>query len=418
MNKTAGTTSIAGDLFFTGTGQLTLTTANQIADTSNIIYDKAVNGGTIIINETVASITMINGNDTGAQVQAQNGFVVTGLLASHNSSVFAVASNHSGTVGGLSINGSSIIRIAANSNPSTLTVGTQGIAASGGTLQVGQGNNAFNAVLNLGGNVTTTGNLNITDGNFNGAQLRQINLSGDRVFEIGAFTTTTVAPDLSGVGGLIKEGQGVLTLTPASTSNYTGATIVNAGTLQVNGTLSGTSVIVDGGVLAGTGTITTSVLGLDLNLNGAITPGPAIPNGIGTLTINATGTEVNVADAGPGSLQFDLGLPLSSDRIILTGGVLNIGLGVLGFDNFAFTETTVLNAGDVFVLFDTSNPILGTLAVDSTGPMSGGLFGQLRVSLDGTDLELAVVPEPASGALLLASIAGLVGARRREKTKH
>ena len=415
LNKTAGTTSIAGDLLFTGTGQLTLTTANQIADTSNIVYDKAANGGTIIINETVASITMVNGNDAGAQVQAQNGFVVTGLLTSHNSSVFAVASNHSGTVGGLSINGSSVIRIAANSNASTLTIGPLGIAASGGTLQVGQGANAFDAVLNLGGGVTTTGNLNITDGNFTGAQLRQINLSGDRVFDIGTFTTTTVAPDLSGVGGLIKEGQGLLTLTPASTSNYTGATIINAGTLQVNGTLSGTSVIIDGGVLAGSGSITTSVLGLDLNVNGAITPGPAIPNGIGTLTINATGTEMNVADAGPGSLQFDLGLPFSSDRINLTGGGLNIGVGVLGFDNFLFTETTLLNAGDVFTLFDTASPILGTLAADSSGPMSGGLFGQLRVSLDGTDLELAVVPEPASGALLVASLAGIVSLRRRSR---
>ncbi len=413
LNKTAAITSIAGDLLFTGSGLLTLSTANQIADTSNIVYDKAVNGGTIIFNETVGSITMLNGNDAGAQVQAQNGFVVMGLLTGHNSSVFSVASNHSGAVGGLSLSGNTVMRLAANSNPSTLTVGSQGITASGGTIQVGQGTGAFNAVLNLGGNVTTTGDLNITDGNFTGTQLRQINLSGDRVFDIGAFTTTTVAPDLSGVGGIIKEGQGLLTLTPASGSDYTGATVVNAGTLQVNGTLSGTSVIIDGGVLAGTGTITTSVLGLDLNLNGAIAPGPAIPNGIGALTINATGTEVNVADVGPGSLLFDLGFPLSSDRIILTGGVLNIGAGVLGFGNFAFTETTVLNAGDVFVLFDTTSPIVGVLAGDSSGTMSGGLFGQIRVSLDGTDLELAVVPEPASGALLLASLAGVAGLRRR-----
>ena len=406
LNKTAGTNSIAGDILFTGSGLLTLTT-------SNIVYDKAVNGGTIIFNETVASITMLNGNDTGAQVQAQNGFVVTGLLTGNNSSVFSVASNHSGSVGGLSLSGSTVMRLAANSNPSTLTVGSQGITASGGTIQVGQGANAFDAVLNLGGNVTTTGNLSFTDGNFTGAQLRQINLSGDRVFDIGAFTTTTVAPDLAGVGGLIKEGQGLLTLTPASVSNYTGATVVNAGTLQVDGTLSGTSVVIDGGVLAGSGTITTSVFGLDLNANGAIAPGPAVPHGIGSLTIKATGTEVNNADAGPGSLLFDFGFPFSSDRILLSGGVLNIGVGVLGFDNFAFTETTILNAGDVFVLFDTPSPIVGTLAADFSGTMSGGLFGQVRISSDGTDLELAVVPEPASGALLLASIAGIATLRRR-----
>jgi len=80
-------------------------------------------------------------------------------------------------VGGLNISGNAIIRVAANGNPSTLNVGALGIAGNGGTVQVGQGTGAFDAVLNLDGNVTTTGDLNFTDGNFTGPQLRLISLN-------------------------------------------------------------------------------------------------------------------------------------------------------------------------------------------------------------------------------------------------
>jgi hypothetical protein len=176
-------------------------------------------------------------------------------------------------------------------------------------------------------------------------------------------------------------------------------------------------VVIDGGVLAGTGTITTGLLGLDLNAAGAIAPGPVTPGGIGALVFNATGAEVNIADVGAGGLRYDLSSPAFSDKITVTGGALNIGAGVLGFDNFAFNELALFNAGDIFILFDTPSPILGTVAADFTGPLGGGLFGQLRVSLDGTDLELTVVPEPAGATLIMAAITGLAGLRRRPNRK-
>jgi autotransporter family porin len=176
LNRTGGN-ALGGTINFTGTGGLTLSQANQIADTAIINYDKGTNGGSIVLNETVAAINVLNGNDVGAQVQAANGFNVTGLLTAMNTGLFSVASNATGSVGGLNISGSAIIRVAANGNPSTLNVGAMGITASGGTVQVGQGTGAFDATLNLEGNVTTTGDLNFTDGNFTGAQLRQISLN-------------------------------------------------------------------------------------------------------------------------------------------------------------------------------------------------------------------------------------------------
>jgi len=58
---------------------------------------------------------------------------------------------------------------------------------------------------------------------------------------------------MSGTGGLTKVGGGAFTLTGAST--YSGPTNVNAGILNVNGSLASTVFVNSGATLMGTGTI-------------------------------------------------------------------------------------------------------------------------------------------------------------------
>jgi autotransporter-associated beta strand protein len=219
LNKT-GVNAIGGNLLVTGTGGLAFLQVNQIADSSTVFYDKAANGGNITISETIGALSILNGADAAAQVLANNGFVATGLASVANTGVFAIASNHAASVGGLVLSQTGVVRIAANSGASTLNVGVSGISASGGIIQIGQGTGAFDAVLNLDGDVATTGNLSITDGGFTGANLRQLNLGAvNRTFNIGAATTTTIAADISGIGGIVKTGAGTLQLTAASASN-------------------------------------------------------------------------------------------------------------------------------------------------------------------------------------------------------
>jgi autotransporter-associated beta strand protein len=62
------------------------------------------------------------------------------------------------------------------------------------------------------------------------------------------------ASPLAGVGSFVQAGTGTTTLTAANT--YTGFTTVNAGTLLVNGSISGnTTQVFTGGTLGGTGTV-------------------------------------------------------------------------------------------------------------------------------------------------------------------
>lgn len=255
------------------TGVLTFSQPNQIADTTTVTYDKTINNGNLTFNqvETIGALTILNGNDTGAQVlsnTASFGFQVAGLVTVGNTGVYSVASNSSAGVGGLSLSGTATMRVSANSNPSTLNVGLLGIAGSGGTIQIGQGVGAFDAVLNLGGDVTTTGNLAFTDGGFTGGNLRQLNLgASNRAFTIAAGTTTTSAPDIAGTGGIIKAGNGTLQLTAASASNYTGPTVVVAGTFLTTPAQTAGSVIVGGGATFGVNLATagTTLSATDLN---------------------------------------------------------------------------------------------------------------------------------------------------------
>ncbi|WP_423827096.1 S8 family serine peptidase, partial [Serratia rubidaea] len=81
--------------------------------------------------------------------------------------------------------------------------------------------------------------------------------------------------DISGHGGLTKEGIGTLVLT--GNNSYSGPTLVNQGLLAVNGTLASDVTVQDGGVLGGSGRIGS----LTANAGATVAPG----NSIGTLNV-------------------------------------------------------------------------------------------------------------------------------------
>ena len=124
--------------------------------------------------------------------------------------------------------------------------------------------------------------------------------------------------DISGHGGLTKQGIGTLVLTGNNT--YSGPTLVNQGLLAVNGSLTSQVTVSNSGVLGGSG----SIGALTAKSGGTVAPG----NSIGTL---------NVA----GDVNFDAGSTYavelsntSSDRIVAGGkATLNGGTVTLALEN-------------------------------------------------------------------------------------
>lgn len=410
LNKTGA--NAVGNLTLTNTGGLTLSQAEQIADTATLTFNKT-SGNVIVGSETIAALDIIGGNEN-AQFQANTGFVVTGQ-ATMSTGVFSIASNHSASVGGLTMSGGTV-RIAANGNPSTLNVGASGINASGGLIQVGQGTGAFDAVLNLGGDFIATGSVNITDGNFSGTQKREINLGAvTRTFSVSDVAVVTVAPDIAGTGGLTKMGAGTLVLAAGSASTYTGATSVTEGVMEIVGSISGTSKVdvAATATLSGIGSINPAPGGhVKILAGGKLSPGPSV----GPLTVNLTGggeldISLGVAALNSQALLFNLDSPFFSDLVLVNGGALRIGDGVLEFDDFAFTPEFNFDPTGTYTLFDGTSPIIGSLGAGLIGTINGQAF-QLQFGDSGNDLLLASIPEPTVAISLLAGLA-ILGRRRR-----
>ncbi len=124
-----------------------------------------------------------------------------------------------------------------------------------------------------GGTTINSGMLQLGNGGASGSILGDVVDNG--VLAFNRSDTYTFGGAISGTGGVLQFGTGNTILTAANT--YSGPTLVNGGTLSVNGSIASSPVFVNfGGTLGGNGTVgPTTVLG-------TLSPG----NSVGTLTVN------------------------------------------------------------------------------------------------------------------------------------
>jgi autotransporter-associated beta strand protein len=194
--------------------------------------------------------------------------------------------------------------------------------------------------LDLFANSLTVGSLSGSNGTITST------VPGSVAFTAGGAADTTFGgsiQDGAASVSFIKQGTGTLTLTGLHT--YTGLTNLNAGGLEVNGSIS-SSMVVGGGVLGGTG-----ILGPVTLTAGAIAPG-------GSAGILSTG---NLALDG-GSLAIELTGPFPGvgvgfhDQVNVTGTVSLGGPVTLTLD---FSGYDPLDSVDSFILVtnDDADPI-------------------------------------------------------------
>ena len=326
----------------------------------------------------------------------------------------------------VSLAGVSGARITNNgTQDSVLTLSGSATATFSGVISDGTTNKiilvkAGNATQILVGTSTYTGTttinagtLQLGDGGTTGATSKDsiLVINGTGTFAINRSNSTVQNSDfglLTGNGTFVQAGNGTTVLSLSNT--FTGATVVNAGTLAVNGgSISGsTTTVSSGGTLAGdNGTLGN----VTINSGGTLSPGGGV--GIGALTVNG---DINLNGSSIFSVQFD-STAIAVDGVNLNGN-LNIASG------------SVLNVSDIG-----SNPssIFGVTApvITYSGAWNGGTFAGLpddsyfmsagqayQISYDGgavTLTMLAVIPEPGAAVSLLGGLGLLLGVRRRRE---
>jgi autotransporter-associated beta strand protein len=394
LRVTGGALNITGGNFFTG---------------------RSTNGG---VNVSLASLIEQTGGSItygGSSLNLADGGGVTRLDLSGGTFTSTTATMLLGVRGGVTLNisGTAVVNLPSiqyfHSDAVTGTGRTSTINLNGGTLVVGNISsnstpNTSNLVLN-GGLLQARSNATIN------ANLTSITVgSGGARFDTNGFDVTVgralVAASGSS-GGLTKDGAGTLTLGAVST--FTGATVVNSGTLTYSlGSAATLSLPSDAG-LSGAGSFSATAGLLKINgnmtLGGSIsltqTGGGSLYSGIELASAASTLTATAISLSGDIGKRDSNGNTLTLDTSAANGTInLNVSLGRSGI--WYVPTSLVANAGT------------GTINVTGTGGGSDG-WRSTPVSLTGSvnisgnvrsDAALTVNSGATTGGVVTGALSG------------
>ncbi len=338
-------------------GSLTTSTADRIADTSNVVFANVASAVlTLGGNETIGSLS--GGGTTGGNI-ALGAFTLTVTQGA--------ALTYGGVIsgaGGLTKAGASALTLSgANTYTGPTTINAGGLTTSAAERIADTSTVVFadaaGAVLTLGGNETF---LSLSGGGTTGGNIDL----GTFTLTVNQSTALTYGGIISGTGGLTKAGAQTLTLGGANT--YTGATTINAGSITTNAAnrIADTSDV----ILANIAGVVLTLGGNETirSLSGGGALGGNIALGAFTLTVNQ-------------SAGLTYGGVISG-----TGGLTKAGGGelTLGRAN-TYTGATTITAGGLTTnaanrIADTSNVVLANVAgavltlggAETIGSLSGG----------------------------------------------
>jgi autotransporter-associated beta strand protein len=402
IQSDVGTLTVSGDVT-TGANALTLIGDGNIAMTGVIGAGATPTGGLTIGSSTVGANVTLSGNNLftgnvafgGTNTQPQGKLTIThsGALGVGPKTVTATSST--GATGGIHLQNN--ITLAANIS----------ITSSGFAIYNDSGSNTVNGNFTMAagnGNTTisSTSGLLTLNGNFSANTTgRNLELKGD-----GDGVINGVISNGSTAAMEVRKNSGTGSWTLSGDNTYTGATIVSAGTLVINGDQSaatGAVSIASGATLGGSGTI-----GGAMNVTGILAPG----NSIGTLTVTNDVTWVGAASASSATdWQFELGLG-TADLLDITGissdFLMDDSLGSIF--RFDFLNTGITN--DTYTLVSWDN-ITDFSDLDFTYTnLASGKTGSFAIV--GSSLQFTVVPEP--GSMLLGLLGSGLLLRRRRKS--
>jgi len=354
---------VGDTLVFAGTAGLTAT--------MNINYSIAsltfTNGaGSFNIGTSSSTLTITAGGVTNNSASAQN-LNVPVLLTTLPQTLNAAAGNL--ILGQTVDNGGNLLTITDggfNTTISNTVSGTGGLKMSGtGTASLAGNNNTFSGPITISsGTLAVTGAGQLNSGGYAN------NIADNGTFNYASSANQTLSGAISGTGGLTVNGSGSLTLT--ATESYSNATVVNGGTLYLNGPNVGSAGIYASSGLTINNGGTVQVFS-DNALSGYTAPIPSLP-----VTLN-TGGVINESATTAGT-HFRALLTLAGGT--LADGGQNIA-NTTKYGNWNLDDGVYVNGG-TNVSTISANYVVPTQAGGTVfNVANGGALGGIDLNVNG-----------------------------------
>ncbi len=324
--------------------------------------------GFTITSSTIINSGIIAGGDGGTDI-GEDGSGGGAGIGSGGNGFRGGAIGGGDNAGGAGLNGLTIINSGTieggNGGAGTDSAGAGGAGIDGSGLTVTNSGTISGGFAD-GGSGTQADAIEFTGG------ANEISLSGAWHLNGGiALDTTstnvtfvqssavTLANTISGLGAIVQDGPGTLTLTGANT--YSGATTVNGGTLEVTGSITSSDVTVNNG---GTLDVTGSVFDPTINSGGTLTG----TGSVGATTVNSGGIFAP-GDGTPGSSET-----INGNLTLASGSTYQIYLNPTT-SSLANVSGTAALGGTVQANFASGSYISKTYTIlTSAGGLNGTTF--------------------------------------------
>ncbi|HMP92403.1 MAG TPA: autotransporter-associated beta strand repeat-containing protein, partial [Phnomibacter sp.] len=366
-NGVGGTGTWGTTFSNTAAGDATLSTA---AAADNIIYEGTAGTVTIDADRSAASHTF-NTNNYGLATSGAHTLSGPITLGGYNLNLASATGNTLTLPGIISGTGGSLTHTGAGTTElSGANTYTGNTTINAGTLSIGADNNLGAGSISLsGGTLRTTASFTTA---------KALAITAASTLQVNTGTLTYSGTATSGTGNLTKAGAGILVMPTGQ--NYTGKTLVTAGTWSTSGesafgtnpaSFTNDQISFSGGcTLLATGNIafnsnrgiTLGTGGVQFNSNGNIITAANIITGAGSINKIGTGTlryDVNggthtytgttTITGGTLQLERDNDIPDASN-MILAGGTLQTGRSSDGAGSAETVGTLQLTANSTIAL--------------------------------------------------------------------
>jgi fibronectin-binding autotransporter adhesin len=316
-----------GDVFITGaTRQVTVTNAATTLTVGGVV---AQNGGTYGLTKAGDGTLLLSG--ASANTYTGTTTINGGILALNKTGVNAIAGAIS-LGNGATTAGNDILRLNASNQIADTSVITFN-AATGSNAAIFRLNNQSETVAGI----ASTGGGGIIENESGSAGTSTLTVNNAALQSFSGIIRDGDGSGSDGTLALTKSGNGTLTLT--NSNSYTGATNINAGTLQLDGSTHASSTVNIGtsGTLTGSGTV---------NGNATLTGSGIINKSSGTIagTLGVTGGNWNGAGTVTGLVTSSSGIfTIGSGANLTANGDLNVTGGTLAAGSSSSTITGSLN---------------------------------------------------------------------------